>query len=141
MIGEQKTDTPQLPDRGAFIQFWERDPHNWGMLLFYVVYLGVMALYAVVARLINDWVCRIDTAGHFSLPFSLLSLIVGVAYIILVPYLCERTYRKRYAKFIQCPQCGEWLGRVSYGVPNPKWEAIIQTGCCGNCGEQILASN
>ena len=125
--------TAKLPSAAEFIAFWnDQAIFRWRQLAFLVPYLGGLALYSIVAPLI-------DTAGRFYFPI----VIVAVGYIILIPYICIRIYHKRYAKFIRCPQCGDWLGRDSSGAwngPNPRWVSISQTGHCGNCGTRILAT-
>lgn len=122
----------QQPDREAFVAFWkDYGTFSWRQLVPYGVYLGCLALYAFVVR-------RIDADGRFWLP----SLVGAIAYLIFAPYFAWRRYHRRFAKFIRCPQCGDWFGRDSSGDyfgPNPKFKTVIETGRCGKCGKQILA--
>ena len=121
------------PARESFIAYWkDYGTFTWRQLLFYILYPGGLAVYAFVVR----W---IDSDGRFWLP----SLVVAVAYIIFVPYLIIRRVHTRFARFIRCPQCGDWFGQDASGTyhgPNPKFRGIIETGRCSKCGEQILAN-
>ena len=123
----------QQPDREAFIAYWkDYETFTRGQVLFYLLYPGCLAVYALVVR----W---IDSDGRFWLP----SLVVAVGYIILVPYLIIRRVHTRFAHFIRCPHCGDWFGQDESGAyhgPNPKFRGIIATGRCSKCGEQILAN-
>ena len=106
---------------------------HWDQVLLYIVYPGLLALYAVLIR----W---IDSEGRFWLP----SVIVAVGYVILYPYTLIRRVHKRFACFIRCPCCGDWFGQDASGAysgPNPKYRGIIETGLCSKCGEQILSDD
>ena len=120
------------PDREAFIAYWkDYEAFTWRQLLFYLLYPGGLAVYALVV----SW---IDSYGRFWLP----SVVGAVGYIILVPYLMIRRVHTRFARFIRCPHCGDWFGQDASGAyhgPNPKFRSIIATGRCSKCGEQILA--
>jgi hypothetical protein len=122
------------PSREEFTAYWkEAETSNWDVVLLYIVYPGVLAVYAVLVR----W---IDSEGRFWLP----SLVVAVAYVILYPYTLIRRVHTRFARFIRCPCCGDWFGQDASGAysgPNPKYRGIIETGHCSKCGEQILSDH
>lgn len=122
----------QQPSREAFSAYWkDYGVFRWRQLLWYVGYLGGLALYAFVIR-------AVDADGRFLVA----SLVVAAAYLFLVPYLTIRRVHTRFAPFIRCPHCGDWFGQDASGAyhgPNPKFRDIIETGRCGKCGEQILA--
>jgi hypothetical protein len=105
---------PERPTREAFIAYWkDHDGFAWRQLLPYIQYLGPLAIFAFVVRLI-------DREGRFWLP----SVIVAVALVFLYPYVSIRSYHKRYARFIRCPKCGDWFGQDASGAysgPNPKF--------------------
>jgi hypothetical protein len=123
----------QQQDREAFIAYWKdhgTSKEGRRVLLFYLFYLGGLAVYAFIV----PW---IDSAGWFWLP-----LFGAVGYLILVPYLVIRRVHRKFAHFIRCPNCGDWFGQDASGAyfgPNPKFRGIIETGRCSKCGEQILA--
>jgi hypothetical protein len=122
------------PSREEFTAYWkEVETSNWDDVLLYVVYPGVLALYAVLIRLM-------DSEGRFWLP----SLIVALGYVFLYPYTLIRRVHTRFAAFIRCPSCGDWFGQDASGAysgPNPKYRGIIETGTCGKCGAQILSDH
>jgi hypothetical protein len=122
------------PSREEFTAYWKDfQTLNWGDVLLYIVYPGVLALYAILIR----W---IDSEGRFWLP----SLIVAIEYVILYPYTLIRRVHKRFARFIRCPTCGDWFGQDASGAysgPNPKFRGIIETGRCSKCGEQVLSDD
>jgi hypothetical protein len=123
--------TKQL-SRQAFSSYWEDyGVFRWRQVRWYVGYLGGLALYAFIIR-------TIDADGRLWLA----SLLLAVAYLVLVPYLTIRRLHTRFASFIRCPHCGDWFGQDasgSYFGPNPKFRAIIETGRCSKCGEKILS--
>ena len=117
--------------RDEFIAFWKDKRRHQPPLLFYVLYLGGLLLYAFV-------IPRTGIAESF----AFLSIVGAIAYIVLVPYFAARIYWTRYASFIRCPRCGDWFGRDFSGAwsgPNPKWMAVVETGRCAECGTHILA--
>lgn len=122
------------PSLEEFTAYWKDfETFDWTCVLLYIVYPGVLAFYAVLIR----W---IDSEGRFWLP----SFGVAVAYVILYPYLLIRRVHTRFARFIRCPCCGDWFGQDASGAyhgPNPKFRAVIETGRCSTCGEQILADH
>jgi len=122
----------QRPSREAFIDFWKDfDDFSWRQLLPYIIYPGTLAIFAFVVRMI-------DPEGRFWLP----SLIAAFGWIVLSPYMWIRKYNKRFARFIRCPNCGDWFGQDASGAyrgPNPKFRTVIETGRCSQCGEEILA--
>jgi hypothetical protein len=122
----------QQPNREAFIAYWKTyRVFRWCQLLWYVSYLGGLALYAFVIR-------RVDPDGRFLLA----SLVVAAAYLVLVPYLTIRRVHTKFARFIRCPRCGDWFAGDASGAyfgPNPKFRSIIETGRCCKCGAQILS--
>ncbi len=122
------------PSREEFAAFWKDVQNfNWDEVLLYIVYPGVLALYAVLIH-------RIDSDGRFWLP----AFVVAVAYVILFPYTFIRRVHKRFGRFIRCPRCGNWFGQDASGAysgPNPKYRGIIETGICSQCGEQILSNH
>ena len=124
----------QQPDRESFIAYWQDyGTFPWRMLLFYVLYLGCLAIFAIVVRLIDS-----------TLWLSLLALFAAIGYVILVPYLSIRWVHTRFARFIRCPHCGDWFGQDASGAyfgPNPKFKGIIETGRCSKCGERILSDH
>jgi len=129
----ETVDTQRLPNRDDFIAFWQ-DCHTFKFrkLAPLGIYLGGLALYAIVIRMI-------DTTGHFAIP----AFAGAIAFVILLPVIYVGIYWKRYDRFIRCPRCRDWVGRDSRGAwrgPNPKWIAIRQTGRCGICGAQIFTS-
>ncbi len=127
------TATHQL-NREAFITFWkDYGVFRWRQLLWYVGYLGGLALYGLIVR-------KVDSDGRFLVA----SLIVAGAYLVLVPYLTIRRFHMKFARFIRCPQCGDWFGRDASGAhfgPSPKFRAVIETGRCLKCGAQILSDS
>jgi len=124
----------EQPSREAFIAFWkDSDVFSWREVLPYVLYLGPLAVYAFVIR-------SIDPQGRFWLP----SVIAAVGWVVLAPSLSIRRFHKRYARFIRCPNCGDWFGQDASGAysgPNPKFRGVIETGRCSKCGEQILSDH
>ena len=120
----------------AFIAFWkdaEKDSEtvSWPQLRHYLLYPGYLAIFVIVVR----W---FDSEARFWLP----SLIAAIAYVFLAPYLWITTHQRRIARFIRCPSCGDWFGQDASGAyqgPNPKYRGIIETGRCGQCGEQVLS--
>ena len=124
----------QQPDRESFIAYWkDHETFPWRVLLFYVLYLGCLAIFAFVVRLIDS-----------NLWLSLLAPFVAIGYVILVPYLTIRWVHTRYARFIRCPHCGDWFGQDESGAyfgPNPKFKGIIDTGRCSKCGARILSDH
>jgi hypothetical protein len=128
--GENMTDK-QMPTREAFSRYWEDHRSAvWLPLLWYVGYLGGLATYAfIITRLELD------------VRLSIISLVLGAAYVILIPYLTARYHHKRFARFIRCAYCGDWFGRDSteaFFGPNPKFKSIIETGRCPKCGKSVL---
>jgi hypothetical protein len=122
----------QQPNRDAFIAYWkDYGVFRWRQLLWYFGYLGGLALYVFVVR-------RVDPDARFLIA----SLVLAAAYLILVPYLIVRRVHTKFARFIRCPQCGDWFGQDASGAyhgPNPKFRGIIETGRCSKCGAQILS--
>jgi hypothetical protein len=122
----------QKPSRDAFIAYWaDYDVFRWRQLLWYLGYLGVLALFVFVVR-------RVDAAGRFMAA----SFVIAVTYVILIPYLTVRRVRTKFARFIRCPQCGDYFAQDTSGAfhgPNPKFRGIIETGRCGKCGTQIIS--
>ncbi len=123
----------ELPTAKEFVAFWEaRNVASWRSVLPLAFYLSGFALYAVIVRVLVQVI-----PGRFWLAY----LGFAIAYILLVPYVWIRIQWKRHARFIRCPQCGDWLGRDASGAwsgPNPKWKSISQTGVCGQCGQRLL---
>ena len=106
-------------------------PNTIGDTLLYIVYPGVLTLYAFVVRFL-------DSEGRFALP----ALMAAVAYVILYPYFLIQGIHKRFRRFIRCPKCGDWFGRDGGGAytgPNPRFRTVVETGRCVQCGEPILA--
>ncbi len=124
----------EKPTREAFIAYWkDYEGFAWRQLLPYILYLGPLAIYAIVIR-------SIDPEGQFWLP----SVIAAIGWVVLAPYLSIRSYHKRFARFIRCPSCGDWFGQDASGAysgPNPKFRGVIETGRCSKCGEQILSDH
>ncbi len=124
--------TNERPSRESFIAFWKNfDTFDRGDALLYIVYPGVLVLYAFVVR-------YLDPEGRLALP----SLITAVAYVILYPYFLIHGFHKRFGRFIRCPKCGDWFGQDmsgAYSGPNPRFRTVIETGRCVQCGEPILA--
>jgi hypothetical protein len=123
----------QKPSRDAFIAYWKDYDGGlrWREILWYVGYLGGLALFGFVVR-------RADLEYRFLIA----SLVVAAAYLVLVPYLTIRRVHTKYARFIRCPQCGDWFGQDvsgAYRGPNPKFRRVIVTGRCTKCGAQILS--
>ena len=122
--------TPQ-PSRDAFIAYWkDYGLFRWRHLVPHVLYVGGLALYVVVVR-------ALDPDGRFSIAL----LVVAVVYLVLVPYLTIRRVHTKFARFIRCPHCGDWFGQDASGAyfgPNPKFQAVIETGRCFTCGAQII---
>jgi predicted RNA-binding Zn-ribbon protein involved in translation (DUF1610 family) len=115
----------KLPTSAEFVAFWQAENAvSWRKVLPWVIYPSGFAIYAVVVRLIVNVI-----PGRFWWAY----LGLGVAYIVLVPYAWMRFVWKHYARFIRCPQCGDWLGRGDYN-----WKSISQTGVCAKCGQQLL---
>jgi hypothetical protein len=121
----------QQPDRKAFIAYWkDYGTFTWRMFWFYILFLAGLAVYSFV-------VSRIDFGEWFGLP-----LFGAAAYLIFVPYFVIRRVHRKFARFIRCPNCGDWFGQDASGAyfgPNPKFRGIIETGRCSKCGQQILA--
>jgi len=124
----------QQPNREAFIAYWkDYGVFRWRQLLWYVGFLGGLALYAFLVR-------RADSDGRFIIA----SLVLAAAYLVLVPYLTIRRVHTKFALFVRCPQCGDWFGQDASGAyfgPNPKFRGVIQTGRCFKCGAQILSDS
>jgi CelD/BcsL family acetyltransferase involved in cellulose biosynthesis len=122
----------QRPSREAFVAYWKDfGVFRWRQILEYIAFLGGLAAYVFVVR-------TFDPDGRF----LIVSLIVAVAYLVLVPYLTIRRVHTRFARFIRCPHCGDWFGQDASGAyfgPNPKYRAVIETGRCVKCGAQILS--
>jgi CelD/BcsL family acetyltransferase involved in cellulose biosynthesis len=122
----------QQPSREAFVAYWKDfGVFRWRQILEYIAFLGGLAAYVFVVR-------TFDPDGRF----LIVSLIVAVAYLVLVPYLTIRRVHTRFARFIRCPHCGDWFGQDASGAyfgPNPKYRAVIETGRCFKCGTQILS--
>ena len=84
------------PSREQFAAYWmDFETFDWICVLLYIVYPGLLWLYAILIR----W---IDSDGRFWLPSS----VVAVGYVILYPYTPIRGVHKRFARFIRCPICG-----------------------------------
>ncbi len=133
---KEATDEPamvtiEIPDRDEFIAYWNEDQiFRWRKLLPYVLYVGGLAVYALLVHLI-------DSARHL-MPMS---LALGLVYVFLVPYVAVKAYRKKYSRFIRCLRCGDWFGldlSGAYDGPNPKWRIVAQTGHCTECGAKVL---
>jgi len=124
----------QQPDRKAFVAYWkDYEKFPWRMLLFYVTYLSVLTIFAIVVRSVA-----------FNLWLSLLAPFVAIGYVILVPYVIIRWVHTRHSRFIRCPHCGDWFGQdasSAYFGPNPKFKEIINTGRCSKCGTLILSDH
>jgi hypothetical protein len=122
----------EQPSRDAFTAYWkDYAVFRWRDLLGYVWYLGGLALYVFIIR-------RVDPDGRFLIA----SVVVAAAYLVLVPYLTIRRVHTKFARFIRCPHCGDWFGQDTSGAyrgPNPKFSAVIETGCCHKCGAKILS--
>ena len=122
----------QRPSRDAFIAYWaDYDVFRWRQLLWYVGYLGGLALFVFVVRTVDD-------AGRFRVA----SLVMAVTYVGLVPYLTIRRVHTKFARFIRCPQCDDYFAQDTSGAfhgPNPKFRGVIETGRCSKCGTQIIA--
>ena len=120
------------PSREEFITYWkDYDSTSWRKLVPYALYLGCLAIYAFVVR-------QIDAEGRY----WVFSLIIAIAYVVLIPYLYIKRIQTRYARFIRCPKCGDWFAQDSSGAyrgPNPKFKLVILSGKCSKCGQQILA--
>ena len=120
-----------LPTRDEFVAFWKRQTTFSSCVGCYVVYLGVLALAAIVSRLT-------DPLGRAAIPV----LCGAIAFMILYPILYALIYWRRYDRFLRCPQCRDWIGfdaadRMSRGL-DPTWVKISQRGCCPKCGAQML---
>jgi hypothetical protein len=122
----------QQPSRDAFTAYWkDYGVFRWRQLLWYVGYLGGLAVLVLTVR-------AVDADGRF----LILSLVLAAAYLVSVPYFTIRRVHTKFARFIRCPQCGDWFGQDSSGAyhgPNPKFRGIIETGRCSKCGAQILS--
>jgi hypothetical protein len=124
----------QQPTRDEFLAYWSKGERNRGScrsLLPHAIYISGLALYAAIVR-------YLDPTGRFG--FACVA--IAIVYIIAVPWVWIVTAQKRNARFIRCPQCGDWLGRDTSGAwfgPNPNWRLIGQTGKCTKCGKQLLA--
>ena len=120
------------PTREEFATYWkDYGVFTWRQLVPYVVLLGGLAVYAFAVR-------RLDAEGRF----WFLSLAGAAAYLVFLPYFWIRRIHTRKARFIRCPQCGDWFGQDSSGAyfgPSPKFQTVIHTGKCVKCGKQILA--
>ena len=124
----------QQPNREAFIAYWEDyGLFRWRQLLWYFSFLGSLALYVFLVR-------KVDSDGRYIFA----SLVLAAAYLVLVPYLTIRSVHTKFARFIRCPQCGDWFGKDVSGAyfgANPKFRSVIQTGRCFRCGAQILSDS
>lgn len=123
----------QQPSKTAFINYWKHyGVFGWAQVLWYVGYVGGLALYAFVIR-------KIDPDGLFLVA----ALVSAAGYIIFVPYLSIRRIQTKFASFIRCPHCGDLFGQDASGAyfgQNPKFRAVIETGKCFKCGAQILSN-
>jgi predicted RNA-binding Zn-ribbon protein involved in translation (DUF1610 family) len=132
MAGERK-----LPTDTEFLSFWI-DGQNKSFLSAirpHAIYIGGLTIYALGVRFLVN---HVDTTGKLTLAYVTLALL----YIVGMPWLWIVWWHKRYARFIRCPQCGDWMGRDTSGHcfgPNPKWKLVVQTGKCPKCGTQLLA--
>jgi hypothetical protein len=122
----------QQPSRNAFTAYWkDHGVFRWRQLLWYVGYLGGLAVLVFTVR-------SVDADGRFLIP----ALILAAVYLVSVPYFTIRRVYTKFARFIRCPQCGDWFGQDASGAyhgPNPKFRGIIETGRCSKCGAQILS--
>ena len=120
------------PTLEEFSAFWkDYDAITFRQFIPLITYVGGLVLYALV-------VPRVDAAGCL----WFLWLPGALAYLILAPCFWIRWVHTRYARFIRCPECGDWFGWDSSGAyhgTNPKFRIVMQTGKCGRCGTQILA--
>ncbi len=116
-----------LPTREEFVAFWQASGNSPPVAFLLVAVYGVI-VYLVADRFPGDrWPVGLGFAA-----FYLISTICVWALIS----------SKRNARFIRCPQCGDWLGRDASGAyygPNPKWKTICETGVCCKCGRRLLA--
>jgi hypothetical protein len=118
-----------LPTREEFAAFWQAS----GSLKPQAAYVLGFTVYGVIIYVIADrfpgnwWPVYVG--------FAALYLISSLGIWMLIVW-------KRDARFIRCPQCGDWLGRDASGAyygPNPKWKTICETGVCCKCGRRLLA--
>ena len=128
----KSTSSRHLPNRDEFVAFWKGQTSFPRCCGCYAVYLGGLALAAVVSRLADRW-------GRAAIPV----LWGAIAFVILFPILYSLVYWKRYDRFLRCPQCRDWIGADDRGRtcgigPDPRWVKISQTGCCPKCGAQML---
>ncbi len=131
LLGMYMTETTKQPTREEFVAFWKEEKSMWRSLFPYGIYISGLVLCATVVRLADVTVL-----------FWFASVVGIIAYAIVVPWIWIRNFHKRYARFIRCSQCGDWLGRDSSGAwygPDPKWVSVGQTGHCGKCGERLLS--
>ena len=124
--------TTQQPTRDEFIAYWREARTSYGLRVFlpYIGFLGGLAIYGFAVHLL-------DAEARFIVP----SVVGFFAYLIFLPYFLIKRGRKRYGKFICCPQCGDWFAEDisgAYRGDNPKFEKVIQTGKCCKCGNQIF---
>ena len=119
------------PTHEAFIAYWkDYRTFKWRQLVPHVVYLGGLALCAILVR-------QIDPESKHWLRW----IAVAILYVILVPAFGIRWVQRRHAEFIRCPQCGDWFGQDvsgAYSGPDPKFQIVIATGRCAQFGTQIL---
>jgi hypothetical protein len=126
------------PTREEFLAYWrkgeeERSKFSWRTVRPYVIYIGGLALFAAIIRSLDP-----------SYGFAVAAVLIAVAYIIAVPWLWIVTGQRRYAKFIRCHQCGDWLGRDLSGAwhgSNPNWKLIGETGKCTKCGTTLFTEH
>jgi DNA-directed RNA polymerase subunit RPC12/RpoP len=146
-----KPQKPQhLPSRGEFISFWKETTTDVGCgmgALYLVVWLGGSCALMLYVRL------YLDHTDDYFVP----SLIVAVAYFV-APIIywvgAIPVYRRRYDRFLRCPQCryridGDFYFQRKYRVPggqpvpkwvpDPNWVIVSQTGRCPRCGAQLIA--
>lgn len=132
------TEGKREPTREEFLAYWrkgeqERKEFSWRTVRPYVIYIGGLALFATLVRFF-----------HPSVGVAITAVLIAVTYVIAVPWLWIATAQRRYARFIRCPQCGDWLGRDLSGAwygTNPNWKLVGQTGNCTKCGKRILADD
>ena len=124
---EEMNNQTQLPKPEEFAAFWRKSDGLCGLWP-HVIYLSGMALYAWVARAF----LQVLQSGSWRFWLAeVLSVGLAIAYIVIFPYLLIKCYQTRYARFISCPECGNWLGQ--------DWKSTSQTGVCTKCGKRVLA--
>ncbi len=135
LIADMKKQT-DLPTPEEFIAFWRAAiAGSWRDALPHVLYMSGLVLYAVIVGAALKY--------HPGVVEWFLGFAFAIVYIVVLPWTWMLFVWKRDARFIRCPQCGDWLGRDASGAwsgPNPKWKSVCQTGTCGRCGRRLLAA-